>query len=46
VMEKIDAVRSDEMLELARELIREDRLSLALVGPYDDIEHFRSQLKF
>ena len=46
VMEKIDAVRSDEMLELARELIREDQLSLALVGPYDDIEHFRSQLKF
>ncbi len=46
VMEKIDAVRADEMLELARELIREDQLSLALVGPYDDVEHFRSQLTF
>jgi predicted Zn-dependent peptidase len=46
VMDKIDAVRADEMLELARELIREDQLSLALVGPYEDVEHFRSQLKF
>ncbi|HYI14047.1 MAG TPA: pitrilysin family protein, partial [Thermomicrobiales bacterium] len=46
VMEKIEAVRADEMLELARELIRENLLSLALVGPYDDFEHFRSQLKF
>jgi predicted Zn-dependent peptidase len=46
VMEKIDAVQADEMLELARELIRDDHLSLALVGPYEDEDRFRSRLTF
>ncbi|HUG14607.1 MAG TPA: pitrilysin family protein [Thermomicrobiales bacterium] len=46
VMERIDAVRSDDMLELAREIIREDALNLAVVGPYDDIDAFQSMLRF
>jgi predicted Zn-dependent peptidase len=46
VMEKIDGVQSDAMLTLARELIRDDLLSLAIVGPYDDAEHYRSLLSF
>lgn len=46
VMERIDAVRSDDMLELAREIIREDALSLAVVGPYDDLARFQSMLHF
>lgn len=44
VMAKIDAVRADDMLDLARELIREEHLSLALVGPYEDEAHFLKQL--
>ncbi len=44
VMERIDAVDAESMLELARELIREDWLSLAIVGPYEDEQHFRNQL--
>lgn len=46
VMQKIDEVRADEMLELAREIIREEHLSLALVGPYEDHAHFESKLTF
>lgn len=40
VMEKIDAVTVEDVQALAQELIREDRLSLALIGPYDDASHF------
>jgi predicted Zn-dependent peptidase len=46
VMERIDAVQAEDMLMLARELYREDLLSLALVGPYEDDAHFRSLLTF
>jgi predicted Zn-dependent peptidase len=46
VMTKIDAVKAEDMLDLARELIREEYLSLALVGPYDDEAHFLGQLDF
>ena len=45
VMARIDAVNAEDMLELARELIREEWLSLAVVGPYEDEERFRSHLK-
>jgi len=45
VMERIEAVRADDMLELSRELFREELLSVALVGPYEDNEHFRGLLK-
>lgn len=44
VMEKIDGVKADDMLELARELITPDHISLALVGPFEDDVHFRSRL--
>jgi predicted Zn-dependent peptidase len=45
VMERIDAVKAEDMLELAREIIREERLSLAVVGPYEDVDRFRARLK-
>ncbi|MBA2451666.1 MAG: insulinase family protein, partial [Chloroflexia bacterium] len=44
VMEEIDTVEAGAVQELARELFREDLLSLALIGPYDDAERFRSLL--
>jgi predicted Zn-dependent peptidase len=44
VMQKIDGVQAGEMLDLAREIIREEHLSLALVGPYEDHAHFTSKL--
>jgi len=45
VMEKIEAVQADDMLDLAREIIREEHLSLALVGPYEDEAHFLGRLE-
>ncbi len=45
VMEKIDAVTVPEVQDLSRELFREDRLSLALVGPYDDEQPFRDLMR-
>lgn len=44
VMEEIDTVEAGAVQELAQELFREDLLSLALIGPYDDAERFRSLL--
>ncbi|MDQ3411576.1 MAG: insulinase family protein, partial [Chloroflexota bacterium] len=45
VMEKIEAVTVEEVQELAGELFRDERLSLALVGPYDDEPKFRDLLR-
>src|SRR5918997_199682 len=45
VMEKIDAVTAEEVQELARELFRPDRLSLALLGPYSDPQPFAKLLE-
>lgn len=44
VMQRIDAVTAEEMLELARTLLRDEVLNLAIVGPYEDAERFRSRL--
>lgn len=44
VMEEIDTVDAGAVQELAGELFREDLLSIALIGPYDDAERFRSLL--
>jgi predicted Zn-dependent peptidase len=44
VMVEIDAVQADAVVDLAREIYRADRLSLALIGPYTDDEHFLSLL--
>ena len=45
VMEKIDAVTAEEVQELAQELFRPDRLSLALLGPYSDPQPFARLLE-
>jgi predicted Zn-dependent peptidase len=45
VMAKIDAVTAAQVQELAQELFRPDRLSLALIGPYDDSKPFKELLE-
>jgi predicted Zn-dependent peptidase len=45
VMEKIEAVTAEEVQELAQELFRPDRLSLALIGPYSDPKPFSALLE-
>ncbi len=47
VVEKIEAVTSEQIHELAQELFQPEKLRLAVVGPYqDEDERFRSLLKF
>ncbi len=44
VMEKIEAVTVEDVQALASELLREDKLNLALIGPYDDDTPFANRL--
>jgi predicted Zn-dependent peptidase len=46
VMEKIEEVKVGDVQELAQEIFRTDRLSLALVGPYSDPAPFSDLLQF
>lgn len=45
VTERIDAVTVEDVQALAEELFRPDRYSLAVVGPYDNADEFRSLLE-
>jgi predicted Zn-dependent peptidase len=45
VMEKIEAVTAEEVQALAQELFQPERLSLALIGPYDDPKPFTRLLE-
>lgn len=44
VIERIAAVQSDEMQELARDLFRPELLNLAIVGPYEAADRFHALL--
>jgi predicted Zn-dependent peptidase len=44
VMERIDAVTVEDVQQLADELIRDDRFSLALIGPYASSDAFADLL--
>jgi predicted Zn-dependent peptidase len=44
VMERIDAVTREDVQALAAELFRDDRLSLAVIGPYDETKPFEELL--
>lgn len=45
VLEKIEAVTSDDIAHLSGRLFREERLNLALVGPHKDAEALHSALR-
>ncbi|MBX3071477.1 MAG: insulinase family protein [Thermomicrobiales bacterium] len=44
VMEEIEAVTAEQVHELSQELFTQDKLNLALIGPYDDEAHFTELL--
>jgi predicted Zn-dependent peptidase len=46
VMDEIDSVTADDVQALARELFRDDRLNMVLVGPYEDPAPFEPHLTF
>jgi len=48
VLEAVDAVTAEDVQRVAQELFREEKLNLAVVGPYEEAqeEQFKSLLKF
>lgn len=46
ILKKIDAVTAEDVLRLSQELLKEDKLKLALIGPYKDKDHFADLLHF
>jgi predicted Zn-dependent peptidase len=44
VMAAIDAVTADDVQRVAQDLITQQRLHLALIGPFDDAERFETLL--
>ncbi|MCC6643179.1 insulinase family protein [Candidatus Peregrinibacteria bacterium] len=46
LMKHLDAVTLDQVNQVARELFKEDKLRLAVIGPYEDEKHFEELLKF
>ena len=44
VLEGLDAVTAEDVQRVARELVVNDRLRLALIGPFDDAERFEKLL--
>ncbi len=46
VMEEIDAVSAEDVQALAQQLLRDERLNLVVIGPYDDPAPFEQNLTF
>ena len=46
VVQQLDAISADDIERVAREVIREDKLTLAVVGPYRSDRRFSKLLKF
>jgi predicted Zn-dependent peptidase len=44
VLAGLDAVTAEDVQRVARELVVQDRLRLALIGPFDDAERFEKLL--
>jgi predicted Zn-dependent peptidase len=45
IFKKIDSVTSAQLMELAKEIFRPEKLNLALVGPFEEKEKFEKILK-
>ena len=45
VAQKINAVTSEDIQRVAQEIFRNERLNMALIGPFKDTEKFSSILK-
>ena len=46
ILKKIDAVTAEDVLRLSQELLKEENLRLALIGPYGDKKHFTELLHY
>jgi predicted Zn-dependent peptidase len=45
IFKRIDKVSASDILEIAKDVFREDRLNLALIGPFKNEEKFRKLLR-
>lgn len=46
ILEKIDAVSADDIVRVAYDILKTDKLNLAIIGPYEDEEKFKKLLAF
>lgn len=46
ILKKIDAVKAEDVHRLCKELFKEEKMKLAIIGPYDDKEHFTKLLHY
>ncbi len=46
IIKLIDEVRVSDIRRVCEDIIREDLMKMAIIGPYDKEEHFKSLLKF
>jgi predicted Zn-dependent peptidase len=46
ILKKIDAVTAEDVQRVAKQLFTEDKVKLAMIGPYENEEHFASLLKY
>jgi predicted Zn-dependent peptidase len=46
LLKKIDAVTSEDVLRLSQQLLKEEKMRLALIGPYEDKERFTNLLHY
>jgi predicted Zn-dependent peptidase len=44
VLAGLDSVTADDIQRVAQDIIRDERLNLALIGPFDDEDRFRGLL--
>ena len=44
VLAGFDGVTAEDIQRVARDIVREERLNLALIGPFEDADHFRDLL--
>lgn len=45
VMKMIDKVKAGDIMRVAKDIFREDRLNLAVIGPFEDDKEFKKLLK-
>ena len=46
ILKKIDSVTADDVLRLSRQILKEENMKLALIGPYSDKKHFEKLLHY
>ncbi len=46
IIKKIDAVKADDIVRVAKDLFLKDKLNLAVIGPFEEDERFKKLLTF